>query len=362
MTTVDTNTVGSTGAYATLELWEAGEVADLPAGDIIARAAMQDELHTGALTLSAAGWNTDATRYIWIDAEVSARHDGTAGSGARLIPGAGNSCITIDIADFVHVTWLELSNSAPSGSEQCIDPNLDGITLAVDKLIMHGLTANSGSGIRSSHSTLSVTAVNCIGYNLERSMFGPDGQAAAVQNWFIYNCVGWDVGDGAASDDAPLGLDISLPANNTVVDLRNTAFSGVVGQAINTNTTPTADIWDAGCNKTILDDASGTTELLKGAMKESVTFQAGTGGSGSRIMFANLTGGSEDLHLVRPATPADNQALDYGDNLTALAATLPTNIHLETDIDGKTRPSTGGWDVGADQTDTSTDPFAVLVA
>jgi hypothetical protein len=78
-------------------------------------------------------------------------------------------------------------------------------------------------------------------------------------------------------------------------------------------------------------------------------------------MFASLTGGSEDLHLVRPTDPADNKALGFGNNLTALAATLPENIHLEIDIDGKTRPATGAWDVGAHQTSQNTDPFQIMV-
>jgi len=340
MVTVDSNTVGTAADYATLALWDSGERTDLLVADKIARAAMKDELHTGEVAIGTT-WASDATRYIWIDAEnAAARHDGTAGTGARVVSASTIPIIFQNTAHHAHVTWLELSDSVPSDFRPClrINSTADNMFLHMDKLIMR----DQGIGFfLTSADNCTVDLINTAIYNCDRHGISLDGIGHTVR---IYNNTVWNVGRDGAGHAA---LDIDSPST-TDVDMRNTLLHADALAAAITITAGSGDPWNAGCDQNILSDGSGTTEGLPGDLIESATFQAGTGGAGTRVMFANLTAGTEDLRLVEPVTRTDNAAIEFGNNLTA--EVFPENISISEDIAGDTRAAAGAWDAGADGT------------
>ncbi len=339
MPTIDTNTVGTAADYADLELWEVGEVADLPAADRIARAAMLNEVHTSTFAFSDVGWVTDATRYPWIDAADGAQHDGTRGSGARIIPSAGGVSLNINLNfNEFHITRIEVSTTSAASGQTAIRCGISGGRVSLDNVLIYDLaTSTTNLGIQVS-GTCNLTLVNGMIFDIP----GVGIQMLnGVQTNVIYNTTIWNNGVGS------FGLDIREAVDGEKdIDLRNCLIQGVSAAII--ATFATGNLWNAACDQNILNDASGTAEVLPGTLIESATFQAGTGGAGTRVMFVSLTGGSEDLHLALPAVRADNSALDFGNNLTPPTVTLPSNIFVEVDIDGETRPSTGAWDAGCD--------------
>ena len=340
MVPVETKTIGAVADYATFALFESAERTDLVAADKVIRPAFKDELHTAPAVIFA-GWNTDADHYIWMDVEdAAARHDGVAGTGARLIT-ANNVPLIIQGLAHVHVTWLEMADTVPSNSRPCVRINTSaasGCRLHMDKLILH--EQGMGFFIQAGTNDCTVDLVDTMIYNGNRIGIRLEGTGHTLR---IYNDVVWNVGRAGATFSA---LHIDSPTTTTV-DLRDSLLhvGNVSADVLSLN--GAGDPWDPGCNKNVLSDASGTAEGLPGTKIESAAFQAGAGGVGDRVMFENLTAGLEDLHLFDPPTQADNAAVAFGDNLTG--EVFPENISIEVDIDGVTRGVAGPWDAGAHQ-------------
>jgi hypothetical protein len=341
MADIITKTIGVGGDYANLEAWEAGEAADLVAADEIARVAFLDEDHSSNLTLNNAAWNTDATRFIWIDSHESARHLGVPGRGARFDIASGTA-INIAKAEHVHLTNLEFTATTPAASMKALAATVAGATITCDKLLIHGLDQSNSRAIHVLDVGCTINVFNCAIYNVERQGIGLDAKDGAVvakiYNNTIYNC-----GDSGATD-GNMVVEL-LSAGSYDIDERNNVL-GAGGDAdlVNGNGTPASD-WNAACDQNMASDASLTAESLPGTKLENVTFQAGTAGSGTRAMFTNLTAGSENLKPVRPTTRSDNALFEFGNNLTS--ETVPANIDLEIDIEGRTRPATDLWTAGA---------------
>lgn len=337
MVTVDTNTIGVVADYATFALYQTGERTNLVTADKIARAAFKDELHTANISVAGA-WTTDATRYIWLDAEnAAAQHDGIAGTGARIVTD-NNVPMILQEAEHVHVTWLEFDDTTPNNSRPSIRINSAGASgafLHMDHLILHNL--GMGFFIQTGTNDCTVDLINSFIYNSNRIGIRLDGTGHTVR---IYSNVVWNVGRQGSGHSA---LAIVSPTT-TAVDLRDMLMHVGHASANVLDLTGAGDPWDVGCDQNILSDGSGTTESLPGDKIESATFQAGTGGSGTRVMFENLTASSEDLHIL---DDANNSAQDFGNNLTA--ETFPENIFIARDIDDVLRPATGPWDAGAHQ-------------
>lgn len=335
--TVDTKTVGTVSDYATLTLLEAGEAKTLFESNIILRAAMKDELHTSDFVLSSGLWVTDSLRYIWIDGV--GRHYGIAGTGSRLITASGFPFI-IGVTVYVHVTWMEISTTLTAGGGSGILQFTNPSYLSVDKCIIHGFPVGTQSGIILFQVGGSMLVVNSMFYNIEAAGLGisASGNTATVQ---AYNNTFFNVGHSAPDTDTPISIGATDTA--TDVDLRNNLLASQIASIENNLASP-AGAWNAGCDQNIASDSKPSEELLPGDFLEDVTFQAGTGGSGTRVMFVNVFPNSQDLHLVRDD---DNSAIGYGNNLTDLAATLPSNISLDVDIDGVKRSTVADWDAGA---------------
>lgn len=345
MPTVNTNTIGTGGDFATFDLWEAARASDMPAADTIEQAAYLDEEHDDSAVINDVAWVTDATHYIDITAAAGARHDGTAGSGARVIDSTDGILYNlVGPANHVLVSNLEIGNSnAGAAQVRAIRPNI--VACNVDRCIIHGFNNTTTSRSIENVGTTTLTVTNTDFYdNYEGIRFASGG----VQIGVLYNNTFWSTVAGSR------GLVIGSLADGSDkdIDMRNCLLAGASFAILGAFTTPNK--WNAACDQNIVNDGTATTENLPGTFIENATFQAGTGGAGTRVMFVNLTGGSEDLHLVTPVVPADNSALDFGNNLTAVS--VPAGMDLTRDIDNEVRPAIGSWDGGADQT---TEPVSV---
>jgi hypothetical protein len=337
---VNSSTVGTASDYATLELFEAGEAGSLFPDNVIVRAQMKDEIHTSAVNLNSSSWETDALRYIWIDGDTSNRHNGTANSGARIIDNAGAHVIQLSQAEHLHVTWLELSTSTPASGQVAIFPSVSGTTIHCDKVIAHGFTAANGRGFWFANVGGSLTFINGVMYNIERAGFDLDTRLNTADATFLNNTfhnVG--VGPGLTTDTCILvegnADDIDLTMINNLCHSPNNSIENQ----------PSPPTWNSSTNKNILSDAQATALSMPGAFIESATFQAGSGGSGTRVMLNNISVGEEDFRLV---DDDDNAAIGFGENLSTLAVTLPSNIHLDVAINGLARSTISAWDAGAD--------------
>lgn len=334
MPTIVTSTVGTSADYATLELWEAGEAANLVTADEISRAAMLNEEHTDPFIFNNGAWNTDLTRYAWIDADDGAQHDGTRGSGARLNWPSGNIGINVNVnGEVFHVTRLEFTTSGSSGSLTAVHINNSGSFTAVDGCLIYDMHSSSAcQGIVGTDESLDI---------FNNNIFDIEGYGIRLQGSVdpcrLYNNTIWCNNSGSRA----LYIDENIEGEQDV-DMRNCLMHGA-GEALGGDFA-SAGKWSTSCDQNIVNDTSGTDENLPGTVIESATFQAGTGGAGTRVMFISLTAGSEDFHIE---DDDNNSAVEFGNNLTA--EVVPSNIFLIQDIDRVERPDVDPWDAGSDQ-------------
>lgn len=352
---VTTKTIGTNADYLTPDLWQTGQAKNMVSADVVERGAMLDEVHTSVINFNGALWGTDATHYVWLDAADGAQHNGTAGSGARTVVDgvSGPMAVTPGGADF-HVTNLELTgtNQIDFGSTVFIGGGV--LKMSWDNVILHNAVGDF------SHLFLSVGAAiqtidlfNCQFFNSDRNGLLFNGSNDVVRIW---NCVFFNCSTRGEAGQAALRIDNSSTHD---FDVRNNLFHINAGGSPALNISGTSP-WNVKCNRNLISDSTGTTVGLPGDMIEDVTFQAGILGTGDRVMFANLTGGTEDLRLVEPATRTDNLAIEYGINLTA--ETTSENIFITVDAEGNTRDTVLLWDAGADSTSAVVTPPATPAA
>lgn len=352
MAVINTSTIGVFPAdFATADLWQTGVAKDMVTANVIEHGTMLDELHTAVINLNGSLWTTDAVHYIWLDAASGAEHNGTAGTGARTIVDGVSGPISLTPGDAdIHITRLEFSvtNQIDFGSAVFVAAGV--LQMTWDNVILHNAVGDF------SHLWLSVGAdvqtigmVNCQFYNSDRNGLLFNGSNSVVR---IYNSIFFNCSTRGEAGQAALRVDNS---DTHDFDLRNNLIHINAGGSPALNISGTSP-WNANCTNNIISDATGTTVGLPGVKLEDVTFQAGTAGSGDRVMFANLTSGTEDLRLVEPATRTDNLAIEFGINLTD--ETFPENIFVAIDIEGNTRDPILLWDAGADSTATLVTPPA----
>lgn len=284
LSTVTKTVKSSGGDYTSLSAWEAGEQGDLPALDEIHVAECYNFEDTTIVFVN--GWTTDATRYIEIRTPAGERHNGTPGTGYRLVV-TGNAIRIYE--DYIRVYGLEIEATVNS------------------------LYINSGGGgeIR-------------FAYNLlHGGQAGIEAGAGGDGNYF-YNNIIYNQASGIRSG----GAKTVWIYNNTIVDVS-------YGMEMSGGTTNKIAI------NNLVDNPSITA--FTGPYDAASDYNASssgvaTGGANDRInqtfTFANEA--SDDFHLASN----DAGAKDYG-------VTDPGSGLFSDDIDGDTR--SGSWDIGADE-------------
>ncbi len=295
------------------------------------------------------GWTTGPDSYLRVfspvtssEVGVSQRHDGTAGTGFRLVPSldvAGSSFIIVALhEEYVRLEGLELD-----GSNVVNAKNFRGISVAdtvsatsdvrMDRMIVHDIVnspyeqASSGAGLRFLEvNGGSLRLSNSLFYDLEQKndnlssfQHGIRVASSASGEVFIHNVTMFNVKNNVSTDSV-YGISISGGVSPTV---RNTVVLDV--------------------------DGPGTAQCFSGTMTQSYNVASDTSASGTGSVtnqtaytsyFIDTTNGSEDLHLK-----GDSNTLwgGYGLDLDS-----DPDLPITSDIDGEPRDASTP-DIGADE-------------
>jgi hypothetical protein len=294
--------------YESLSAWEVdyggidfegSPQGDLVAADKIAVARIEGtwtQADTAPLSLS--GWTTDAEHYIRIYTTSEARHDGTPGSGYRLVA-TGSGPLSSYVAHF-RIEGLEI-RSLYSGSPIYARPGA-GVAgdIRVSHNLIHGNGVDSGSGI---------------------FIYDYDGTAR------IWNNVIYDVSGLGYLGGIQTSRGVAYVYNNTIVDL-------IAGFGIRSGGAVVA--------KNNLTEAPG--DDFYGVFYPGSDFNASSDDTAPGLhsrrnqAFALANRAGNDFHLAA----TDAGARNYGTDLSS-----DTHIPIADDVDGD--PRAGGWDIGADE-------------
>jgi hypothetical protein len=257
------------------------------------------------------GWTTDPTRYIRVYAPAGQRHNGTAGTGYRIIP---SSARAIQIREG-HVRLEGIEFRASGDYTGVYADSSDSLPASPYILVKDCLIYNCGSVAGTYHG---IYAGRC----------GASGYPMFVINTIIYGCKGdgirADSGYAAAIIDVLNctvnnngGYGVRKNSNSAVVQVKN-CYAGANATADYSSSDSTWTAFTTNASS----DTTGTSGLQNIAHSTS-----------SGAYFTNVTAGSEDYHI------GGSSALkDVGTDLSAT---------FTTDIDGATR--SGTWDIGADE-------------
>jgi hypothetical protein len=250
---------------------------------------------------------TDADHYMTLTVAANQRHNGTAGTGARMDGGGGYSARPIDVKDaYTRIEWIEVTNWLDDHSgiyfdESPADDNADGSS--VSNVLLHNFfTGNSDAAI----------------------MIRADN--VTVRNAVIYD------GDGE-------GIRVQL---GTGAVIENCTVHGILGEGVRqisgTSATFRNTISTASSNSDFF--LEGTVDYFDYNMYGSTSGGFATGANDQLApldpddLFISSSPGLENLHLEASGHNAGNRGL-------ALTAAFTD------DIDGQVR--TGSWDIGADE-------------
>ena len=329
-----TATIGASGDYATWAALVADITNVVSASDDLTVELIDNAVYDETFDFSSI-YSTVAVTSIVLTAGASARHDGTAGSGARIIRsanGAQNAAI-VQFEDDCACTIEDLEVSAADGFgwDRLVSGGTGGSptgTGVVQRCILHdnrGRSANTAHSYGIFTGKAGFVAQNNIIYNITHGRTGIDiygicqltgttATNAEVFNNTVYNI-------GSATADAVHGIFLSSATSPDVV--RNNL---VIGLTAGTGSVTCFQVASASVSYNASSDSTAT----------------GTGSLTSRAAgteFRDTTSGSENLLLSASSTVYE-QGLDIG--------TSPTGVNL--DILRRDRDSEGDtWSIGASQ-------------
>ena len=289
------------------------------------------------------GYTTGASNYIHIysptstsEVGASQRHDGTAGTGFRMAPvnsSPSNPFLFFEIRDdFVRVTGLEIDGTGITNARAIDGIEIDASVAAsgdirLDSLIIHDIRSQDGGG----------TDADVRGIVLNSG------------NLKLSNSILYDLAETTILDNADVKVILikagtsSYLHNNTIFTIKNTGGAGDatgIYQSAGTVTAKNNVVLDVVSASSLDDCFLGTITQSSNVSSDStaVGVQNRTGPYGN--YFADITNGSEDLHLLD-----DSNALwtSYGVDLDG-----DPNLPITNDIDGDARDANQP-DIGADE-------------
>ena len=330
--------------YTTITNWEAGLTDSnvYGSGDDAVGEMHNDSVFDEAVTISITGDTTLHT--IKLSVHADSRHDGTAGSGARIVYTGTDATIFSILENNCTVEWLEIDGTNTTASIPLyimVVSNAAYTNVFVSNNILHGLTSPT-----SPVSAITLGSVTTAVSTLRRY----------VQNNFIYDihstqtavvrCVGiYDLSTGAGSQFL----------NNTIFDVTSSTLSGSASVVAGIYTLSSTTLAKNNISIGITAGSAASeycfvvkpTATLNPASDYNLSDDTTAWGSNSVTSSDGATAantitattGTIDLHL-KTGSYAIEAGVDLG--------TTPTGVEI--DIDGRNRDTEGDtWDIGADQ-------------
>lgn len=336
MATITKSIGTSSRDYSTITLWEADldDTGIYSSGDDAVGECYDDSAFDERVQINGGG--TVGLGSVTLSVAAGERHDGTAGSGARIV--GSSSAIGINQEGIsgdrmVRTEWLELDGggSDVGAYDEGIIRHYDsGCRGQLRNLLIHNIEQyRNGSryGVAFYGNSNSENAVmNCILYDLENTysssgtMSGLSREGGTVE--FLNNTVyGVESASNSASAYAYNFADTAIATIKNCIGM-GTANSGSGGAQDFSESSPSSAVVSHNM-------ASDTSAYGTGSLDSKTASD----------QFISIVGGSEDFHLKSGA-----DAIEAGTDLGT------TSSGVEIDIDGRDRDSEGDtWDIGADQ-------------
>lgn len=330
-----TETIGTTGRdHSTITLWEANLDDDptYDAGDDAVGEIYDDSTFDEDIVQNGGG--TIGLNSVRLTVPLAERHDGTEGSGARIVRSVGTGAnILFDLTTipsagtekFV-LEWLEID-----GNGQNIGILLRN-SAAIDRQpvlrnnILHGNASDTANSHLVRADTRDARIQNNIFYDFTTTANNRDAWAIDIDadraGGGVFNNTIW----GINAHGTGSGRGINVASDDVDGDIKNNVVMNVTSDSGSADDFVWTGITNVDSDYNMSEDATaddpGTSNNL---ISQSVSGQ-----------FVSTSGGSEDLHLVSGST-----AIDEG-------VDLATGESREIDIDGRDRDSEGDtWDIGA---------------
>ena len=338
------------GGPTAIQDWETGRQGDLLAANRLeVGVAYKDGTFTE--TVSIGGSTTDASRFMWLTVAEGQRHDGTAAivgtDHVVLDPTiAGHGFAVLD--DYTRVGWFEVTGWTGSGNEGV---RIQANDTFFNHMIVHDALDTKADGFFfNDGGDWTATIRNTIVYNVGRSGIYLANDTLSLRNMVlnvesvtVYNCgstslLSEESGGINVCERNEVGSISTLNAINVIsVDNADLDLDGDGDFNIVTNAEcggpPSWGISDFNLS-------SDTSAPGASSLKGSGTYPAVN-------QFADITPGTEDLHLKAGA-----DAIDQGTDLSGSFCC---------DIDFGLRPA-GAWDIGADEFGATTASVEQIVA
>ena len=360
-----TKTIGTSSRdYSDINAWEADlnddsiySHADTAIGEIYADSTFTDVYNLIENGSAIGGSASQDLALIKLTVHTDSRHDGTAGSGARLHSTANgthnNGVIRINV-DNVMVEWLEIDMDSDGDitTEDSDSRDLNkGIVLTgtnddciIRNMLIHGKYGNPGStgpmgihvnGAGASSDTLTIQ--NNIIYNLIETG-GDTAQGINTNQWAgtanLYNNTVYNI-DAQGTSKQAWGLVYGNVAS-AVVNVKNNLVAKMVADGASSNErayqkSNGSSTENASNN---LSDDTVTTTAYKAPGSNSLQDK-----TSADISFVSTTANSEDLHIGTASSVCNMAGVDLG-----------TTNGVDIDINGRDRDALGDtWTIGAHQ-------------
>jgi hypothetical protein len=304
---------GTARDYSTITAWEAALQPGSQRGECY-----NDSTFHEAVTIN----DTDPDN-VTLTAASGEEHDGTSGSGVRIVPPAGSTGLNI-ARDDVTVSWLEV-DGVGRGINTLINVAFSSNFRTVSHCLVHG---SAPGGVANGINGRSMYAIRNIVYDLDGGSgvgIGYTGNTSGAVE--AYNNTVHEIDNGAGG----LCFDIADQANKK---LRN-----------NIATNP-----NAGDCYGLESPSSATIDYNLA----SDTTASGTGSLDSKTaanQYESIVVGSENLHIVASA-----DAADVGVKLS----TTPTGVNIDIDgFDLDADISRDPWDMGAHEVEPAAAPTVI---
>lgn len=317
---VITKTIGTAGRdYSTITSWEA-DLDDFSTvysnNDDAVGECYADSDFSEQAVINGGGTSMTGLNSITLTVATSDRHDGTAGTGVKMV---NNSALSVYSDKNINISWLEMNQSGTTyGSTfSMIYIHNNSYYQKISNMLLHDVTGASSIyplHVKYGHPTLA----NNIVYNVTHTgpYRGYGINASTLRESHVYNNTVYNIQGTHPSAAYNFGINVSYNyniKNNISVEVGSAVYSGCFGQAATSNTSNNM--------------SSDTTAPGSDSLTEVTTAN----------QFVSIVAGSEDLHLA-----SGSEAVGAGVNLGS------SDPVVQYDIDGAYRGTV--WDMGADQT------------